>query len=152
MMQPKAVPVCSEASELKAVVLGTYSECGRCGSIAPAHIGAVERAVLVQGEVPFARGMLLVVVEPDFGGVVRLAAVDVEEFSGVGHGGDPVHVSKVIAKLGRRPFWSPDVPVLATAIPEWDNLWKSAVSRVNQRILARRSIVRSNECDRARGS
>jgi hypothetical protein len=48
--------------------------------------------------------MLLVVVEPDFSAVVSLAAVDVEEFSRVGHRGDPVCISKAITKLGESCF------------------------------------------------
>lgn len=75
------------------------SNCGYHRSVSPAHIGAVERAVLVKGEVPFARGTLLVVVDPDFGGVVSPTAVDVEGFARVGYGGNPMCVSKVITKL-----------------------------------------------------
>jgi len=48
--------------------------------------------VLVQAKVPLARGVLPVVVEPDFGAVVSLAAVDVEVFARVGDGSDPVFV------------------------------------------------------------
>ena len=75
------------------------SDCGCARSVASTHIRAVERAVLVQGEVPLAGRMLLVVVEPDFGGVVSPTAVDVEGFARVGYGGNPMCVSKVITKL-----------------------------------------------------
>jgi hypothetical protein len=44
--------------------------------------------------------MLLVIIEPNFGGVVGPAAVDVEEFVRVGDGRDPVFISRGITKLG----------------------------------------------------
>ena len=80
-MQPDGNPACSEASELSAVVLEHHSECENRSSVTPANVRAVERALLVQRQVPFARRVLSVVVEPDFGGVVGLATVDVEEFA-----------------------------------------------------------------------
>jgi hypothetical protein len=44
--------------------------------------------------------VLLVVVEPDFGGVVSPAAVDVEESARVGHGGDPAYISNAVTAVG----------------------------------------------------
>lgn len=79
---------------MSAVILEPSSEHGHHRLVAPAHIGAVKWAALVQGEVPLARGVLLVAVEPNLGGVVSLAAVDVEEFSRVGHRGDPVCINQ----------------------------------------------------------
>ena len=74
---------------------------GSCSSVALADVGAVERALLVQAKVPFAGGMLAVIVEPDFGAVVGLAAVDVEELLRVVHSSDPVFiVSRADTKSG----------------------------------------------------
>lgn len=86
---------------MSAGVLESPSKHGHRSLVAPAHIGAVHWAALVQGEVPLARRVLLIVIEPNLGGVVSLAAVDVEEFSRVGYGGDPVCIiSQAIAELG----------------------------------------------------
>ena len=86
---------------MSAVILEPSSEHGHHRLVAPAHIGAVHWAALVQRKVPFARRVLLVVVEPNLGGVVSLAAVDVEEFARVGYGGDPVCIiNPAIAELG----------------------------------------------------
>lgn len=146
--------MCSEASELRAVALGLCapSRSGVCGSFALADVGAVERAVLVQGEVPFAGGVLAVVVEPDFGAVVGLAAVDVEVFARVGHGGDPGFVSIGMARLGKRLVRSCDVPVLTAAIPERDDLREAPVSTIKLETFIGRGNVRSNGCERLRGS
>lgn len=89
----KAIPVSFKASELSAVApkhCNTPFVNQHSSSPAPAQIWAVHGALLVQSEVPFARGMLPIAVEPAFGGVVSPAAVDVEELVRVGHGGDPV--------------------------------------------------------------
>jgi hypothetical protein len=65
--------------------------------------------------------MVFVSVQPDFGLVVSPVAVDVEVHFGVGDGGDPVSVSRGVAEV-ERGVLSMSIPVLAAAVPEWDDL------------------------------
>lgn len=50
----------------------------------------VRKSVVGEAEVPFARRVVTVGVQPDLGAVVGLAAVDVEVHLGYGDGSDPV--------------------------------------------------------------
>lgn len=97
--------------------------------------------------------MLLVAVEPNLGGVVGLATVDVEEFAGVGYGGDPVCIiSQAITELGGGCSVRRDVPVLAAAVSEGDDLRESCVSLIKLEGFVRKGFVRSSECDRSKDS
>lgn len=79
---------------MSAAILEPSTEPRRPSSVALADVGAVQRAVLIQAEVPLARRVLSVLVEPDFSFVIGLAVVDVEELARVGHGSDPGLISK----------------------------------------------------------
>ena len=47
---------------------------------------------------------------------------------------------------------SKDVPVLTAAIPERNDLWETCVSLIKLELCVGKDVVRSNVCDRSRGS
>ena len=112
-----------------------------------ADVRAVEvlEHVVGEAEVPLARRVVAVAVQPDLGAVLGLVAVDVEVHLGVGDGGDPARsllellcCLKVVLCVG--------LPVLAAAVPQRDDAPASAIvgraHHVSCELLALRGVVR----------